>query len=128
MRLLSRRAACLAPSRRSAAPAQLHAQIGQHQKDVGRRAHEVEAECVAVQAQRADQAEMAVDERRHALVPGRDVALDRVLDDRPHLGIRDRLDLGMTSAAGTALTPASRHGGGSRSLPSIASTSAAKRG
>jgi hypothetical protein len=56
-------------------------------------ARQVEAERPAVQVQRADQAEMAVDETRDALVPGRDVALDPALDDRPYLGVLDRLDL-----------------------------------
>jgi hypothetical protein len=48
---------------------------------VGRCAHQVEAERTPVQPQRAHQAEMAVDEPADALVPGRDVAIDRVLDD-----------------------------------------------
>ena len=36
---------------------------------------------MAVQTQRADQAEMRIDERRHALTTGGDVALNAVVDD-----------------------------------------------
>ena len=81
------------PARRLSRPqpsqsrtARLHAEIGQHQQDVGWRAHEIAAGARRCR-RKADRTEMAVDEPRDPLVSCCDVAIDRVLDDRTRLGV-----------------------------------------
>jgi hypothetical protein len=108
--------------------AQLHREVGNHQEHVHGGAGEIEAERPAVQAERADQAEVAIDERRHPRMPFGDVAIDRLRDDRLRLGLPERRDPGVDLSARCRLHPVPQAIAARLPPASTPSTSAAKRG
>ena len=112
----ARRARRAEPAERGGA--ELHQQERRHQGEVDRRPYQVQAERLAVQAERAGQAEVGVDEVRDTGSSRGEVALDRARDDRlaaaassaMELGIgrRPDLDHGLEALWAQAATPSTR--------------------
>ena len=102
--------------RREPAAPSCAARIRRHQGDVGRRPQQIEAERLAVQPERAEQAEIGIDEARNPRAALGEVARDRVGDDRlaprrrraPRRALGSRLTGMGASAMAQAVTPSTR--------------------
>ena len=64
----------------------LRGDIRQGQRDVGRSPQQVETKRLAMQAERCDQAVVAIDESRDLVMARGDITVDGPVDDRPHFG------------------------------------------